>query len=110
MNDRNSPYQSSHNYEIGLRVENALIRTDPQRFQRVSAVAFYGIVELSGTVNSRDDRTIAVRMAERIPGVTTVIESLAVPEDSRLISTQRLRPEFRDETGRNANWARNRDL
>jgi acyl-CoA synthetase (AMP-forming)/AMP-acid ligase II len=80
----NSPrYQSKHNYEIGLRVENALIRAFPERFRRISVVAFYGIVELSGTVGSPSDKSLAVQIAERIPGVTTVVESVLIRNNER---------------------------
>ena len=92
----NAPrYQSRHNYEIALRVENALFRSSPERFQNLSVVAFYGIVELSGTVERSADRAFAVQIAERIPGVTTVVESVQVREDREFRLNERLRPQFR---------------
>ena len=81
---------------MSLRVESALIRAYPLRFQQISVLAFYGIVELSGSVENWGDRTLAVQIAERIPGVTTVIESVRVREDveSRRVN-ERLRPKIR---------------
>lgn len=74
----NPRYQSAHNSAVSQRVQNLLIRMEPNRFHRISATAFYGIVELSGTVATHIDKMRAIQIAERIPGVTTVVESIRV--------------------------------
>lgn len=74
----NPLFQSAHNQELGLRIENALMRSDPDQFQGLAVRAFYGIVEISGTVANASDARLAIRIAERIPGVTTVVQDLRV--------------------------------
>ena len=71
-------YQSEDNYQTGIRVEHALIRSFPDRFLRVAASAFYGIIELTGSVQTLYDKSLAIEIAERVPGVTTVVESLRI--------------------------------
>lgn len=74
----NDLYRSQHNFETGIRVEDALLSTDQARFERVSAVAFCGIVELTGNVSNYYDKAQALRIARAVSGVTTVVESLQV--------------------------------
>lgn len=74
----NSLYQSTHNYETGARVEVALNAHHPSKFESLHATAFCGIVELSGVVASHDDKAQAIRVARRVSGVTTVVESVRV--------------------------------
>jgi hypothetical protein len=74
----NGLFQSVHNYEVGVRVEQALLSAARLRSERVSAVAFCGIVELSGTVSSQLNKVLAIRIARQISGVTTVVESLRI--------------------------------
>lgn len=85
----NHLYQSEDNYQTGIRVEHALIRTFPDRFLHVAASAFYGIVELTGSVASLHDKSLAIQLAERVPGVTTVVESLRVEDTSPLANASR---------------------
>jgi len=74
----NGFFQSTHNFETSVHVEDALRGASESRFNDVSAVAFFGIVELSGTVSSYYDKAQALRIAGRVPGVTTVVESLEI--------------------------------
>jgi|GEM_PF-5307422 len=74
----NSLYQSTHNYETGARVEVALNAQHPSKFDGLHATAFCGIVELSGVVASHDDKAQAIRVARRVAGVSTVVESVRV--------------------------------
>lgn len=71
-------YQSKHNYDVGMRVQNALLRANPNSFRRLSVVAFHGIVELTGSVGSIHEKSVALGIAERVPGVTTVVESVQI--------------------------------
>lgn len=79
----NPLYQSAHNYELSLRVENALLRADPNGFRRISVVAFHGIVELCGSVASKYQKRLALNIAERVPGVTTVVESVLIRNENQ---------------------------
>ena len=74
----NSLYQSARNFELGVRVVDALLLGDETRFDQVSAIAFCGIVELSGAVSTLYDKLRAIEIAEQVPGVSTVVESLQV--------------------------------
>ena len=74
-------YQSLHNFEVGERVKNALLSFDESRFERVSAVAFCGIVELSGIVSNYFDKLVALRIAKKVMGVSTVLESIQTEEN-----------------------------
>ena len=73
-----------------------------------------GIVELSGSVNTHDEAERAVRVAQRVDGVDTVVNRMEVEEDAR-----RLHPRDDDEaeadaeeatewTGRNVGMGRRR--
>lgn len=79
----NPLFQSTHNQELSLRVENTLMRLHPERFKRIAVRAFYGIVEISGTVEFSSDKLLATRIVERIPGVTTVVENVSVQTRDR---------------------------
>ncbi len=74
----NGLYQSVQNFETGARVKEALLNLDASRFSQVSVIAFCGIVELYGTVSHYYDKTIAIGIAERVLGVTTVVESIQI--------------------------------
>ena len=85
-------YQSARNWETGTRVRSALVNFDEVRFGRVSANAFCGIVELSGKVSTEFDRMAAIEIAERVPGVSTVVDSIeirSVPPRQSADSTSR---------------------
>lgn len=71
-------YQSARNWETGSRVRSALLNYDEVRFGRVSANAFCGIVELLGKVSTELDRVTAIQIAERVPGVSTVVDSIEI--------------------------------
>ena len=81
MKNRN-PYQSRHNFETGARVETALKLAGKTRFAHLSAVAFYGIVELCGEVSNAFDKALAMRLAKSVSGVSTVVESIRVRSNS----------------------------
>ena len=74
----NDLYQSQHNYETGIRVTEALKSVDARRFDRISVLAFCGIVELKGVVTNYYDRALAIRIARCVTGVSTVVESLQI--------------------------------
>jgi hypothetical protein len=71
-------YQSRHNFVTGLRVEEALIQYDHDRFDRISVTAFCGIVELTGSVSNYFDKALAIKLARAVPGISTVVESLQI--------------------------------
>ena len=79
----NGLYQSVRNYETGARVVQSLLNFDEVRFHRLNAVAFCGIVELSGEVASYFDKLLALGIAEKVDGVTTVVESIRVQSTSQ---------------------------
>lgn len=87
----NGLYQSVRNYETGTRVVQTLLSYDESRFSRLNAVAFCGIVELSGEVASYFDKLLAIGIAEKVHGVTTVVESIRIQAASqfRAASDQR---------------------
>ncbi len=74
----NGLYQSVQNFETGTRVKEALLDFDASRFSQVSVIAFCGIIELYGSVSHFYDKTIAIGIAERVFGVTTVVESIKI--------------------------------
>ena len=74
----NGLYQSVRNYETGARVVQTLLGYDEARFRRLKAVAFCGIVELSGEVASYFDKLLALGITEKVDGVTTVVESIRI--------------------------------
>ena len=74
----NDLYQSDHNFETGVRVEEALMSFDPTRFDLISVVAFCGIIELTGTVSNYFDKALAMQLARQVAGVSTVVESIQV--------------------------------
>ena len=74
----NGLYQSVRNFETGARVKSALLQFDQTRFGHVSVNAFCGIVELSGVVSSYYDKSLAIGISERVTGVSTVVESIAI--------------------------------
>jgi osmotically-inducible protein OsmY len=80
----NGLIQSRHNLQTGNRVEHVLLRADKSAFRRIDVLAFYGIIELSGAVANFGDKRLAVRLAQRVRGVTTVIESLRVATPTRI--------------------------
>ncbi|HEY0980817.1 MULTISPECIES: BON domain-containing protein [unclassified Schlesneria] len=74
----NHLYQSVTNFETGTRVTKTLMSYDDARFRRVNAVAFCGIVELSGQVATYFDKLLAIGIAEKVDGVSTVVESIRI--------------------------------
>jgi|GEM_PF-4345901 hypothetical protein len=80
----NGLYQSLHNFETSVRVAEALMSFDESRFERISVVAFCGIVELSGSVSSYFDKALAMRIAKRVAGVSTVVESIRILQKSEV--------------------------
>lgn len=74
----NGLFQSIDNFETGTRVEDALLAFNGTRFARISAVAFCGIVELTGAVTNYFDKSLAMKIASQVEGVTTVIESIQI--------------------------------
>jgi osmotically-inducible protein OsmY len=89
---KSSLYRSVENFEAENRVRGALLDVDRSRFERVSVNAFCGIIELCGTVRSFYDKSLAIQVAEQVPGISTVVESIAVrATDPRGIAERRTR-------------------
>ena len=84
----NGLYQSVQNFETGTRVKEALLDIDASRFAQVSVIAFCGIIELYGTVSHYYDKTLAIGIAERVFGVTTVVESIQIGKPRNSLSNQ----------------------
>lgn len=91
----NGLFQSIDNFETGTRVEEALLTFNGTRFARVSAIAFCGIVELTGAVTNYFDKSLAMKIASQVDGVTTVVESIEILRFvpvARPLSQRRPRP------------------
>lgn len=71
-------------------VEQALLHHDPFRFRRVMARARAGVVVLMGTVSSYYAKALSFNLAQRLPGVSGVIDAIAValPLESRLLDEE----------------------
>jgi hypothetical protein len=74
----NGLYQSAHNFETSIRVKDALLRVNQLRFSSLSVNAFCGIVELTGVLSNYFDKAQAMRIAGKVDGVSTVVESIQI--------------------------------
>lgn len=83
MNRIDDSFGSRHNRAAEHQIELAL--NDKQRFGRISVQSFYGIVELSGVVRTSTDKALALQLAQRVEGVTTVLESIRIEERRAVI-------------------------
>ena len=62
------------------RVDNALGNNPDYKFEEVNVVAFNGTVQLSGFVNTSDQKTKADEIAKQVPGVQNVVNNITVKE------------------------------
>jgi hyperosmotically inducible protein len=63
---------------ITLKVKAAIMKDTQMRATNVKVETDQGIVQLSGTVNSKDQEAEALRVASTIDGVKSVTDQLAV--------------------------------
>ena len=82
------------------------LRTDEQLSQRGVLVTEIGsgVVELAGMVNSADEVSIAVAAAQRVDGVGTVVNRLAVREEEARLADARQRFEAGDPALTETQW------
>jgi osmotically-inducible protein OsmY len=62
------------------RVKKALGDDSQYKFERVSVETFKGTVQLSGFVNTRNQRNKAADIAKGVPGVKEVVNNITVRE------------------------------
>lgn len=63
-----------------------------------------GVIELSGMVESSDEMSAAVAAAQRVDGVTTVVNRLAVREEEARLADTRMRFENGDASLNETHW------
>ncbi len=65
---------------LSSRVKKAL-KADPQfKYDNVNVVTFKGVVQLSGFVNTNDQKSRAVELAKKVEGVNEVQNNITVKE------------------------------
>jgi hyperosmotically inducible periplasmic protein len=62
------------------RVENALGNNPDYKFDQVIVTAFKGTVQLSGFVNTADQKTQAGEITKQVPGVQDVVDNITVKD------------------------------
>ncbi len=63
---------------ITNQVKHELNREPTYKFTDVDVKTFAGVVQLSGFVNSNEQKQRAAQIAQSVPGVTQVIDSIAL--------------------------------
>ena len=64
------------------RVETALSEDSQYKYGTVRVETFKGIVELTGFVNSRDQKNRAADLARKVTGVRSVVNNITVKESA----------------------------
>src|SRR5262245_40516754 len=64
--------------KITKEVQNKLQSEPVYKFTDVDVKTFAGVVQLSGFVNSNDQKQRAAELAQSVPGVTQVMNSIAL--------------------------------
>jgi hyperosmotically inducible protein len=80
-----SNYQAVSDATISANVKAALVQDPDTRASNISVNTINGTVELSGFVDTRDQRRAAVRVARSVDGVQSVREELAVNDQGRVV-------------------------
>ena len=62
------------------RVRAALAHDSQYKYDGVNVETFKGVVQLSGFVNSRDQKNRAGDLAKKVPGVKQVVNNITVKE------------------------------
>ncbi len=71
-------------------VEQTLLNHDPFRFRRVMVRARAGVVVLMGSVSGYYAKALGFNLAQRLPGVSSVIDAIAValPTEGRFLDAR----------------------
>jgi osmotically-inducible protein OsmY len=62
------------------RVKKTLEDDPAYKFEHVNVATFKGTVQLSGFVNTRDQKNRAAQLAKSVPGVKEVVNNITVRE------------------------------
>lgn len=65
---------------LNARVKNALAENPEYKFGDVNVTSFKGTVQLSGFVNTTDQKKMAATIAEKVQGVKNVENNITVKE------------------------------
>lgn len=72
---------------VNRRVKGALAKSTMYKFPDVKAQTYAGVVQLSGFVDSQDQRTQAAALASNVEGVHEVVNSLVLKPQETVIVT-----------------------
>lgn len=64
------------------RVRSALSEDAQYKYETVKVQTFKGVVQLSGFVNSRDQKNRAADIAKKVPGIRSVENNITVKESA----------------------------
>ena len=76
--DERSSGRQEDDKHITQSVENALKHEPVYKFNDVDVRTFAGVVQLSGFVNTEDQKNRAAEVAQQTPGVSQVINNIAL--------------------------------
>src|SRR5262245_57101599 len=76
--DERSSGRIQDDKHITQSVEGALKREPVYKFNEVNVQTFAGVVQLSGFVNTEDQKNRAAEVAQQTPGVSQVINNIAL--------------------------------
>src|SRR5690242_19069378 len=65
-------------HKISSEVRRDLVNEPVYKFNDVDVKTFNGVVQLSGFVNSEDQKRRAAEIAQQIPGVTQVVNNITL--------------------------------
>lgn len=77
---------------ITENVKHGLDREPVYKFSDVDVKTFNGVVELSGFVTTDDQKTRAAQIAQQVPGVAQVVNSIALKSAGNLAPTGAAQP------------------
>jgi osmotically-inducible protein OsmY len=76
--DERSYGRQADDKNLTQSVENGLKREPVYKFNDVDVKTFAGVVQLSGFVNTEDQKNRAAEIAQQTPGVSQVINNIAL--------------------------------
>ena len=76
--DERSTGRVEDDKHITQRIEDELKREPVYKFNDVDVKTFSGVVQLSGFVNSEDQKRRAAEIAQQIPGVAQVVNNITL--------------------------------
>lgn len=88
-NDERSEGRASDDNQITSKVKDELDREPIYKFSNVDVRTFNGVVQLSGFVNTEDQKRKAADVASRASGVNQVINNIALKPETPTAPTGR---------------------